>query len=50
MALDPDKPLFAPVYEGIPDYANGNRLLLGNVVQPFGRKRDTNNANHTCVL
>ncbi len=43
-------PLFAPVYEGMPDTAKGNQELLGQGARPLLKNRQTNMANATAVL
>lgn len=40
-----NKPLFAPVYDGMPDEASGNQLLLTKGALPLRKKRETNKAN-----
>ena len=39
------KPLFAPVYEGMPPEAKGNQILLSQGALPLKKKRETNRAN-----
>ncbi|MDY6950296.1 MAG: DNA-processing protein DprA [Thermodesulfobacteriota bacterium] len=43
-------PLFAPVYEGMPETAVGNRELLGQGAQELYKNSRTNRANMTNVL
>jgi len=43
--LQMNKPLFAPVYQGMPEEASGNQLLLSKGALPLMRKRETNKAN-----
>ncbi len=43
--LQMKKPLFAPVYQGMPEEASGNRLLLTKGALPLMKKRETNRAN-----
>src|SRR5207249_3711862 len=40
--LEMGKTLFAPVYDGMPESAAGNRLLLKSGAQPLGKSRHTN--------
>lgn len=40
-----NKPLFAPVYEGMPEEASGNQFLLEKGALPIRKKRETNKAN-----
>jgi DNA processing protein len=42
--LEMGKPLFAPVYEGMPESAAGNRLLLKTGAHPLGKNRHTHRA------
>jgi DNA processing protein len=42
--LEMEKPLFAPVYESMPESAAGNRLLLKTGARPLGKNRHTNKA------
>jgi DNA processing protein len=42
--LEMKKPLFAPVYEGMPESAAGNRLLLKDGALPLGKSRQTQRA------
>ncbi|HEY9786827.1 MAG TPA: DNA-processing protein DprA [Candidatus Obscuribacterales bacterium] len=42
--LEMGKPLFAPVYDGMPESAAGNRLLLKTGARPLGKNRHTNRA------
>lgn len=44
-ALQMGKPLFAPVYQGMPDEAAGNQILLSKGAFPLMRKRENNKAN-----
>jgi DNA processing protein len=44
------RPLFAPVYEGMPEWATGNRLVLSEGAFPLHRSRSTGRANITRVL
>ncbi len=44
-ALDLGLPLFAAVYEGMPDWATGNRELLEQGAQSLLKSRSTNRAN-----
>ncbi len=37
-------PLFAPVYEGMPESTAGNRLLLQTGARPLGKNRHTQRA------
>ena len=39
------RPLYAPVYDGMPDSAAGNRYLLQRGAKPLRKHRDTNRAN-----
>ena len=48
--LEMGKPLFAPVYEGMPESASGNRLLLKTGALPLGKNRYTNKAAIDKVL
>lgn len=43
-------PLFAPVYEGMPETAIGNRELLGQGAQELYKNRGTNRGNMTNVF
>ncbi len=43
--LSMNKPLFAPIYEGMPEEASGNQLLLTKGALPLRKKRETNKAN-----
>lgn len=43
--LQMNKPLFAPVYSGIPEEASGNQLLLTKGALPLMKKRETGQAN-----
>jgi DNA processing protein len=42
--LEMVRPLFAPVYEGQPETAAGNRILLKEGAHPIGKSRHTNRA------
>lgn len=44
-ALTLNKPLFAPVYEGMPEEASGNQILLTKGALPLKRKKETQKAN-----
>ncbi|WP_299714271.1 DNA-processing protein DprA [uncultured Tenacibaculum sp.] len=44
-ALNLNKPLFAPVYEGLPEVAKGNQILLEKGALPLKKKRETLRAN-----
>lgn len=44
-ALSHNKPLFAPVYHGLPDIAKGNQILLGKGAKPLKKKRENMRAN-----
>lgn len=43
--LSMGKPLFAPVYEGMPEEASGNQLLLTKGALPLRKRRENNKAN-----
>jgi len=43
------RPLFAPVYEGMPESASGNRILLADGAQEIKKSRQTGRANLTPV-
>ncbi|WP_160316000.1 DNA-processing protein DprA [Chryseobacterium sp. Hurlbut01] len=40
-----EKPLFAPIYEGMPEEASGNQYLLEKGAYPLKRHRETKKAN-----
>jgi hypothetical protein len=44
-SLDMGVPLFAPVYEGMPESAVGNRELLAHGARPLLKSRTTGRAN-----
>jgi DNA processing protein len=48
--LDMGRPLFAPVYEGMPETAAGNRLLLEQGARPLLKNRHTHRAAIERVL
>lgn len=48
--LEMGKPLFAPVYEGLPDSAAGNRLLLTQGALPLLKNRHTHRASIERIL
>lgn len=43
--LKMNKPLFAPIYNGMPEEASGNEHLLTKGAHPLRKKRETNRAN-----
>lgn len=43
--LNMHKPLFAPIYQGMPEEAKGNEYLLKKGAHPLRKKRKTNKAN-----
>ena len=43
--LSLNKPLFAPIYEGLPEEAKGNEILLSKGALPLKKKRETMRAN-----
>ena len=43
--LEMNKKLYAPIYEGMPDFAVGNQILLKKGAIPLGKSRDTGKAN-----
>lgn len=45
-----NKPLFAPVYQGMPEEASGNQYLLNKGAYPLKKKRETNRANLDFVM
>jgi len=47
--LEVKRPLFAPVYEGMPKSATGNRMLLSEGARELKKNRKTNRANLTKV-
>jgi DNA processing protein len=49
-SLELEVPLFAAVYEGMPDSATGNSELLGKGAKPLMRSRSTHRANLSPVL
>lgn len=49
-SLELGVPLFAPVYEGMPESAAGNRLLLEEGALPLGRSKQSNRAAIERVL
>ncbi len=49
-ALELNKPLFAPVYDGMPIEAKGNEILLKKGALPLKRSRNTNRANLSKVF
>lgn len=48
--LDMGRPLFAPVYETMPETAAGNRLLLSQGARPLLKSRHTHRAAIERVL
>jgi len=48
--LDMGRPLFAPVYEGMPEAAAGNRVLLKEGARPLLKNRQTQRAAIQRVL
>lgn len=48
--LKMNKPLYAPVYEGMPEEASGNQFLLNKGAFPLKKKRETNRANLDGVI
>ncbi len=48
--LEMNKPLFAPVYEGMPEEASGNQHLLTKGAHPLRKSRETNRANLDSVV
>lgn len=50
LTLELGLPLFAPVYEGMPETASGNRQLLDEGARPLLRSRTTGRANLSPVL
>jgi len=44
-ALRMGVPLFAPIYDGMPDWAEGNRIVLEEGAKPIGRDPVTDRAN-----
>lgn len=48
--LEMKKPLYAPFYEGMPDSAVGNRILIEKGAIKLGRKKETGRANMTKII
>ena len=48
--LSLNKPLFAPIYQGLPDIAKGNQILLRKGALPLKKKRETMRANLDLVF
>lgn len=49
-ALEMKKPLYTPFYEGMPESAVGNRILIEKGAIKLGRKRETGRANMTKII
>jgi DNA processing protein len=48
--LEMKKPLYTPFYEGMPESAIGNRILIEKGAIKLGRKRETGRANITKII
>lgn len=49
-ALEMKKPLYAPFYEGMPESAVGNRILIEKGAIKLGRKKETGRANMSKII